>query len=73
MFIKMYLKQGHILNFDASIFRTDFSNKILPNYDTDPNLIIFDNLIGKSVTQGISLNFNSVFQNGLRISLGATT
>ena len=69
---KMYLKQGHILNFDASIFRTDFSNKILPNYDTDPNLIIFDNLIGKSVTQGISLNFNSVFQNGLRISLGAT-
>lgn len=69
---KMYLKQGHILNFDASIFRTDFSNKILPNYDTDPNLIIFDNLSGKSVTQGISLNFNSVFQNGLRISLGAT-
>ena len=69
---KMYLKQGHILNFDASIFRTDFSNKILPNYDTDPNLIIFDNLSGRSVTQGISLNFNSVFQNGLRISLGAT-
>ncbi len=69
---KMYLKQGHILDFDASIFKTDFSNKIVPNYDTDPNLIIYDNLIGKSVTQGISMNFNSLFRGGLRINLGAT-
>lgn len=69
---KMYLKQGHILDFDASVFRTDFSNKIVPDYDTDPNLIIYDNLSGKSVTQGISMNFNSLFRGGLRINLGAT-
>ena len=69
---QLYLKQGHILDFDASVFRTDFSNKIVPNYDTDPNLIIYDNLSGKSVTQGMSMNFNSLFRGGLRINLGAT-
>lgn len=69
---KLYLTQGHILAFDTSIFRTDFSNKILPNYDIDPNLIVYDNLNGKSITQGASLNFNAVFQNGLRINLGVT-
>jgi outer membrane receptor for ferrienterochelin and colicins len=69
---QLYLKQGHILDFDASVFRTDFSNKIVPNYDTDPNLIIYDNLSRKSVTQGMSMNFNSLFRGGLRINLGAT-
>lgn len=69
---KMYLKQGHIFEFDASVFRTNFSNKIVPNYDTDPNFIIYDNLDGRSVTQGISLNFNALFRGGLRINLGAT-
>ena len=69
---KMYLKQGHIFEFDASIFRTNFSNKIVPNYDTDPNFIIYDNLDGRSVTQGMSLNFNALFRVGLRINLGAT-
>ena len=69
---KMYLKQGHIFEFDASVFRTNFSNKIVPNYDTDPNFIIYDNLDGRSVNQGISLNFNALFRGGLRINLGAT-
>ena len=69
---KLYLKQGHILDFDASVFRTDFSNKIVPDYDTDPNRIIYDNLNGKSVTQGMSMNFKALFLGGLRINLGAT-
>ena len=68
----MYLKQGHIFEFDASVFRTNFSNKIVPNYDTDPNFIIYDNLDGRSVTQGMSSNFNALFRGGLRINLGAT-
>ncbi len=68
----LYLSQGHIIDFDASLFRTDFSNKIIPDYATNPNQIIYDNLIGKSITQGLSLNANGVFQSGLRINLGVT-
>jgi len=69
---KLYLRQGHILEFDTSLFRTDFLNKIIPDYDTNPNQIIYDNLSGKSLTQGTSLNLNAVFQSGLRINLGLT-
>jgi outer membrane receptor for ferrienterochelin and colicins len=69
---KFYLSQGHILEFDASLFRTNFSNKIIPDYDTNPNQIIYDNLEGKAINQGASINFNGVFLNGLRINLGLT-
>ena len=30
-------KKNKYIEFDASVFRTNFSNKIVPNYDTDPN------------------------------------
>lgn len=69
---KLYHRQGHILEFDASLFRTDFSNKIIPNYDSNPNQIIYDNLEGKATNQGASLNLNSVFLSGFRINLGLT-
>lgn len=69
---KLYLQQGHILDFETSIFRTDFSNKIIPNYDINPNYIVYDNLEGNAITQGISFNFNSVFSGGLRANLGVT-
>ena len=69
---KIYAKEGYILNFDSSIFWSEFSNKIIPDYDTDPNQIIYDNLNGKSIIQGASVNFNSLFNNGFRINIGAT-
>ena len=69
---KIYAKQGYIINFDSSIFWTEFSNKIIPDYDTNPNQIIYNNLNGKSIIQGASVNFNSIFNNGLRMNIGAT-
>tara|TARA_S200000501_G_scaffold376809_1_gene432939 strand:- start:396 stop:2639 length:2244 start_codon:yes stop_codon:yes gene_type:complete len=69
---KIYAKQGYIINFDSSIFWTQYSNKIIPDYDTNPNQIIYDNLNGKSIIQGVSVNFNSVFNNGLKMNIGAT-
>ena len=72
-FVKnIYLKQGVIIDFDISIFNTQFSNKIIPDYDTDPNEIIYDNLRGISITQGASLNVNFLTQHGYRINLGTT-
>jgi len=69
---KIYLRQGAIIDFDASIFYTQFSNKIIPDYDTDPNKIIYTNLYEGSINQGASLNFNLLVQNGVRLNLGAT-
>ncbi len=69
---KFYLQQGAILDFDLSVFKTQFSNKIIPDYDTDPNKIIYANLNGKSISQGVSLNFNILAPGGFRINMGAT-
>ena len=69
---KFYLKQGVIFDIDFSLFHTVFSNKIIPDYATNPNKIIYDNLDGSSISTGVSLNANLVNQNGVRINLGAT-
>ena len=69
---KIYLRQGAIIDFDASIFYTQFSNKIIPDYDTDPNKIIYANLYEGSINNGASLNLNLLAQNGVRLNLGAT-
>ncbi|MDC6366278.1 MULTISPECIES: TonB-dependent receptor [Flavobacteriaceae] len=69
---KIYGDNGTYMSIDASAFYTHFSNAILPDYDTNSNQIIYDNLDGKSVSQGISANFETVFANGLRLLVGAT-
>jgi len=69
---KFYFKQGIIFDIDFSLFHTVFSNKIIPDYDTNPNKIIYDNLDGSSISTGASLNANLVNQNGVSINLGAT-
>lgn len=69
---KIYSDDGTFIGIDASAFYTHFSNIILPDYDTDPNQIIYDNLDGKSVSQGISANLDVVFSNGIKFLLGAT-
>jgi len=69
---KIYADSGVFIGLDASAFYTYFNNIILPDYDTDPNLIIYDNLDGKSVSRGLSANLDMVFPNGLKLLLGAT-
>ncbi|MFD2588966.1 TonB-dependent receptor domain-containing protein [Croceitalea marina] len=69
---KIYADNGTFVSIDASAFYTNFSNQILPDYDTDPNQIIYDNLNGKSVSKGLSANLETVLPNGLRFLLGAT-
>jgi outer membrane receptor for ferrienterochelin and colicins len=69
---KIYASNGLFVGIDASAFYTYFSNMILPDYDTDPNLIIYDNLKGKSVSRGLSANVDLAFPIGLKILVGAT-
>jgi outer membrane receptor for ferrienterochelin and colicins len=69
---KLYDKGGNIFNFDASVFYTRFNNRINGNFDVDPNKIIYANLNGNAISQGITLNFDASFVNGLKVITGAT-
>ncbi len=41
---------------EANIFYSYYFNKIIPDYDTDPNKIIYQNLSGHGIGKGISVN-----------------
>lgn len=69
---KFYTKNDIIFSIDASAWYTHFTNLILPDYDTNPNKIIYNNLNGHATTTGISTNIDAVFSNGLKIMAGVT-
>jgi outer membrane receptor for ferrienterochelin and colicins len=69
---KVFLPTGGLIAFDFSAFYTHFQNRIIPDYETDPNKIIYNNLNGNAVSKGISLNTNLEFNNGLKMILGGT-
>lgn len=69
---KIYADNGTFIGIDASAFYTHFSNIILPDYETNVNQIIYDNLDGRSVSQGVSANLDLVLPNGLKFLVGAT-
>lgn len=59
-------------NFDVDVFYTYFQNKIVPDYDVDPNLIVYDNLEGYGITRGASFAINHSFKFPLRLRTGVT-
>ena len=71
-FVKKINTENSFITLDASAFYTYFNNRILPDYETDPNKIIYANLDGFSVSKGVSLNADILFTNGLAINAGAT-
>ena len=71
-YVKKINTENSFITLDASAFYTYFNNRILPDYESDPNKIIYANLEGHSVSQGISLNADFLFTNGLAINAGAT-
>lgn len=69
---KFYSKNGNFIGLETTAWYTHFTNSIIPDYDTNPNQIIYKNLDGYAVTKGLSLNIDAVFQNGLKVILGGT-
>ncbi len=65
------LKKGFI-NLDATAFYTYFTNRIIADYDTDPNQIIYDNLNGHAISRGISLNAEINVGSAWKLNLGTT-
>ncbi|WP_233098824.1 TonB-dependent receptor [Aureibaculum flavum] len=69
---KFYTKNDIIFSVDASAWYTHFTNLILPDYDSNPNEIIYSNLDGHATTKGLSANVDAVFSNGLKVMAGVT-
>jgi outer membrane receptor for ferrienterochelin and colicins len=69
---KFYVKNGTFITLDASAFYTYFNNRIVGDFETDPNRIIYDNLNGYAESKGVTLNVDFAFNNGLKIIAGGT-
>lgn len=69
---KIYTDQGTFIGLDASLFYTHFTNRIIPDYETNPNQIIYANLDGSAESKGVSVNADVAWANGLTITGGAT-
>jgi outer membrane receptor for ferrienterochelin and colicins len=63
---------GGFINFDATAFYSYFTNKIVGDFDTDPNKIIYDNIDGYAISRGASLNTDVQLSTPLTIRLGIT-
>jgi outer membrane receptor for ferrienterochelin and colicins len=71
-----YTKQINLANgfihLDGSAFYTYFTNKIVGDFITDPNKIIYDNLRGYAVSKGFTLNTDFDLARRLKINAGVT-
>ncbi len=69
---KIYLKSGSFLGLDLSAFYTYFNNRIIGDFDSNPNEIRYDNLDGYAVSKGLTANVDLAFSSGLKLTAGLT-
>ncbi len=69
---KFKFENATSLAMEFSTWYTYFTNQIIPDYDTNPNQIIYGNLDGYSQTLGVSANIDLVTPFGLKTILGCT-
>lgn len=63
---------GTLIGLDVSAWYTHFSNRIIGDYESNPNEIIYDNLKGYSVSKGVTINTDFSFLNGIKAMAGIT-
>lgn len=69
---KLYLEDGSFFGLDFSAFYTYFNNRIVGDFDTNPNQIIYNNLNGHAVSKGLTGNIDMALANGLKANIGIT-
>ncbi|TCZ74121.1 TonB-dependent receptor plug domain-containing protein [Flaviaesturariibacter aridisoli] len=65
-------RAGRAFTLDVSAWYTYFYNRIQPDYDSDPNKIIYANLDGHAESRGISMALEGNWRNRLRGNIGVT-
>ncbi|GAA4340011.1 TonB-dependent receptor [Flaviaesturariibacter amylovorans] len=71
-YILPFGRPGRQFSLDASAWFTWFRNRIQPDYDTDPNKIIYANLDGQALSRGVSLSLEGNLRQRLKGSVGVT-
>jgi outer membrane receptor for ferrienterochelin and colicins len=71
-YTKQYQWNRIHMNLDASIWYSHFTNQIIPDYDTDPNKIIYQNLRGYASSRGATLNMEINHGQRLKTMFGVT-
>ena len=69
---KIFAGNGTFIGLDVSAWYTYFNNRIIGDFDTDPDKIIYDNLQGFAESKGLSANIDVAFSSGLKIIGGVT-
>ncbi|EFK56263.1 Colicin I receptor precursor [Sphingobacterium spiritivorum] len=64
--------ENFFMGLDITGFYSYFTNKITGDFDTDPNKIIYQNLRGHAISNGISVNTDLKFNFPLKIMAGVT-
>lgn len=57
---------------DLSCWYTFFQNKVVPNYEADPNLIVYQNIQNKATSKGVSANLDFFTNIGIKGNIGCT-
>jgi outer membrane receptor for ferrienterochelin and colicins len=65
-------KDGSTINLDITSFYTYFNNRIIGDFDTDPNKIIYENLHGFAESKGVSVNTDYRTAGRWKLGAGAT-
>jgi outer membrane receptor for ferrienterochelin and colicins len=71
-YAKNILFKSGYLNLDGSLFYTYFTNKIIGDFISDPQKIIYDNLSGHAVSRGLTLNADMSLSNSFKVLTGIT-
>lgn len=69
---KLYGKGSAATTIDFTAFYTYFNNRIVGDFETDPNQIIYSNLNGHAISKGVSANADITLKNGIKLNIGAT-
>lgn len=69
---RVLIRKKQMLGVDFSVFYTRFRNRIIADYESDPNSIIYDNLSGYAVSRGLSCNFDYAPGKNLKVIAGCT-
>ena len=68
---KFYFEKGY-LDLEATAFYTHFTNRIVPDYETNLQQIIYGNLDGHAVSKGVGINTDLTLVSGWKVMFGAT-
>jgi outer membrane receptor for ferrienterochelin and colicins len=71
-YVTRVVGENFFANIDVTGFYSYFTNKIVADFNTDPNKIIYDNLHGYGISRGASLNLDLSLTAPVKVMTGVT-